>query len=147
MINLPLFPNPLFMGIWLFHHCFMLILHLIDGVPTTIIHPAKYHYRVHGFIDMNQMKVMNVWCNSSKSDGAWSHNLMLAMIVAIVSCKWARAWSMGANEPFSTSTLLKQLSSSMVVRSPMSKCQPHQPDLGCNPHHQTHHHLIVNMSN
>jgi len=56
-----------------------------------------------------------------RNDVAWSHNLMLAPIVhsmvilTIVSCKRARAQSMGANEPSSTLTLSKQLSSSMVV--------------------------------
>jgi hypothetical protein len=42
------------------HHCFVPILHSIDGVPETIIHMAKYHSRVHGFVDLSQTKVVNV---------------------------------------------------------------------------------------
>jgi hypothetical protein len=52
---------------------------------------------------------------------------------------------MGANEPFDTSTLSKQLFSSMVVNLQCRQCQLHRPDLGCTPHRQTHHHWIISM--
>jgi hypothetical protein len=48
---------------------------------------------------------------SQRNDIAWLHNSMLVstlhfvMILAIVSCKWSRAQSMGVNEPFDTLTL------------------------------------------
>jgi hypothetical protein len=54
--------------------------------------------------------------------------------------------SMGVDEPFGTSTLLKQLFSSMAICPQCKQCQPHQPDLNCNLHHLTHHHPIVGMS-
>jgi hypothetical protein len=56
-----------------------------------------------------------------RNDVAWSNNSMLAhvvhvvMIFAIVSCKWARAQSMGVDEPSGTLTLSKQIFSSMFV--------------------------------
>jgi len=61
-----------------------------------------------------------------RNDVAWSHNSMLApvvhsvMISAIVSCKRVKVQSMGADEPFGTLTLSKQLSSSMAISPPMS---------------------------
>ncbi len=66
MTNLFLFPSLFFMGIWMLHHCFVLILHPVDGVLETIIHPTKYHSRVHGFANWSQTKVVNDWSNSSK---------------------------------------------------------------------------------
>ncbi len=87
-----------------------------------------------------------------RSDVTWSHNSTFApmvhsmMISATISCKRIRARSMGANEPFSTSTLSKQLSSSMVVNPPMSTMPTSSTKSGCNPHPQTHHHAIVSMS-
>ncbi len=62
----------------------------------------------------------------NEGDVAWSHNSMptpvvnSVVILMIVSCKWARAQSMGANEPFGTLTLSKELSSSMAINTPMS---------------------------
>jgi hypothetical protein len=44
----------------MFHHCFVPILHPVDGVPEAIILPTKYHSLVHGFVDSSQMKVVNV---------------------------------------------------------------------------------------
>ncbi len=86
-----------------------------------------------------------------RSDFAWLHNLMLVLMVhstlilAIVSCKWARARSLGVDEPSNTLTLSKQLSSSMAISPQGQRCWPHQLNLDCNPHHWTHHHPIVRM--
>jgi hypothetical protein len=82
-------------------------------------------------------------------DVAWSHNLTFALeihsmvISTIVSCKQAKAQSMATNEPFGTSTLLKQLFSFMAISPLMS---PHRLDLGCNLHCWIHHHPIISMS-
>jgi hypothetical protein len=42
------------------------------------------------------------------------------VIFAIVSCKQVKVWSMGGDEPSSTSTLSKQLFSSMAINPPLS---------------------------
>ncbi len=105
----------------------MPIFHPVDGIPKAIIHLAKYHSWVHGFVDSGQMKVVNVLCNSSKK---WRcmvtqfnvyTQVHFTLISTIVSCKWANAQSMGVDEASDTSTLSKQLSSSMVVSPPMSR--------------------------
>jgi hypothetical protein len=113
---------------------------------------VKYYYWMHGFIDLSKTKVVNVWSNSLKK---WccmvSHNMTLApvvhsvVILAIVSFKRTRAWSMGADEPFDTSTLSKQLSLSMAVNPQCQQFRPHPLNLGCNPHCWTHHHPIVSI--
>ncbi len=64
--NLSLFPIIVFMGIQVFHHCFMSIFYPIDEIHKTIIHLMKYHYQVHAFIDSSQTDGSNVWCNSLK---------------------------------------------------------------------------------
>jgi hypothetical protein len=38
----------------------MPILHPIDGVFEAIIHLVKYHSWVHGIVDLNQTKVLDV---------------------------------------------------------------------------------------
>jgi hypothetical protein len=53
MTNLYLFPNPMFTGIEMFDHYFMPILHSINGILEGIIHLAKYHSQMHGFVDLN----------------------------------------------------------------------------------------------
>ncbi len=55
-----LFPG-LFLWVYkCFHHCFVLILHMVDGIPKAIIHSTKYHYQVHGFVELSETKVVNV---------------------------------------------------------------------------------------
>ncbi len=113
------------MGIQVFHHCFKPIFHLVHEVFKAIIHSMKYHFRVHGFIDSGQTDGLNVWCNSlnkqccvvaqfdactfSTLNNDFSHYFM----------KWTKVWSMGVDEPSSTSTLSQQPSSSMVASPPM----------------------------
>jgi hypothetical protein len=33
---------------------------MVDGIPKAIIHSTKYHYQVHGFVELSETKVVNV---------------------------------------------------------------------------------------
>jgi len=86
-----------------------------------------------------------------RSDVARSHNSMLTLVVhsvvilIIVSCKWAKVQSMGVDEPFNTSTLSKQLSSSMAMNTPMSTMPTSSIGSWLQSSCRTHHNPIVNM--